>query len=558
LGFERPRRLEMAKVVDGKLICDQGHKMVLRNGKYGKFYGCSAFPKCKETVNMGKARKMAEEARNGGSQAAPKEFKPSHRQAAIKDFILERAENLVVVADAGSGKTSTCVWTMGFLPKDKDIVFCCFNASIQRELAGKVPSHVQARTFHSLGFQAVKAHLGYTPEVDGNKVWNIVKEYLPDNKDKEARIALKKMVSMAKNTLTDGHDEAALSQMATYYRIDLNGEEEKVLPLVGAVMETCKHRMHIIDFDDMIWLPLTHDMSVQQYDIVYVDEDQDMNVCQIELIKRMINPDGGRLIAVGDPKQSIYGFRGADCNAVGNIIEAFQAETLPLDITYRNSKAVLNLVRETFPDVTTEAAPWAEEGEVRDMAYSKFMYYAKDGDLVLCRVNAPLVKACYAFIRAGRKAVIRGRDIGKSMQAFIDKLMKAVPSSEQSITRLLSELNDYKYREAQRLADQDKEERIESLYDRCDTLVALADGAKDLADLRHKIDVIFDDVQKVGIILSSVHRAKGTEADRVFILKPDLMPHPMAKAEWQMVQEENVKYVAYTRAKKELVFVSGA
>jgi len=66
---------------------------------------------------------------------------------------------------------------------------------------------------------------------------------------------------------------------------------------------------------------------------------------------------------------------------------------------------------------------------------------------------------------------------------------------------------------------------------------------------------IFSDDTHSGIILSSVHRAKGLEAERVFILKPELMPHPLATSEQELQQEMNIKYVAITRAKKELYIV---
>jgi superfamily I DNA/RNA helicase len=60
-----------------------------------------------------------------------------------------------------------------------------------------------------------------------------------------------------------------------------------------------------------------------------------------------------------------------------------------------------------------------------------------------------------------------------------------------------------------------------------------------------------------GTLLSSIHRAKGLEAKRVFILRSDLLPHPMAKSEWAKGQEKNLSYVAKTRAIETLVYVDG-
>jgi len=72
------------------------------------------------------------------------------------------------------------------------------------------------------------------------------------------------------------------------------------------------------------------------------------------------------------------------------------------------------------------------------------------------------------------------------------------------------------------------------------------------------IEQIFSDNGKAGVKLSSVHRAKGLEANVVWILCPDLMPHPKAEQPWEQEQEMNLKYVAITRAKRELRVVEGS
>jgi DNA helicase-2/ATP-dependent DNA helicase PcrA len=54
------------------------------------------------------------------------------------------------------------------------------------------------------------------------------------------------------------------------------------------------------------------------------------------------------------------------------------------------------------------------------------------------------------------------------------------------------------------------------------------------------------------VLLSSVHRAKGLEADVVHVIRPDQMPHPMARGPEAQAQEQNLIYVAYTRARREL------
>src|SRR5262249_47785764 len=95
-----------------------------------------------------------------------------------------------------------------------------------------------------------------------------------------------------------------------------------------------------IDFDDMIWLPVVLRLSVWTYDRVFVDETQDLNAAQLELALRACRAKG-RILAIGDDKQAIYRFRGADSNAVERIIRRLSAKVLPLSVTYRCAQRIV-------------------------------------------------------------------------------------------------------------------------------------------------------------------------------------------------------------------------
>ena len=92
--------------------------------------------------------------------------------------------------------------------------------------------------------------------------------------------------------------------------------------------------------------------------------------------------------------------------------------------------------------------------------------------------------------------------------------------------------------------------------DRIETLRAFAVEARDLTDLEHAINSMFADDVVDMVTLSTIHKAKGGEAPRVVVLDPRRMPARGARAEWEIQQERNLCYVAYTRAKEELVFAS--
>ena len=80
---------------------------------------------------------------------------------------------------------------------------------------------------------------------------------------------------------------------------------------------------------------------------------------------------------------------------------------------------------------------------------------------------------------------------------------------------------------------------------------------KDVNELKHYIDRMFTDEKiKNAITLSTVHKSKGLESNRVLILLGDKLPLTWQnQKEWQLEQEKNLRYVAITRARKELVFV---
>jgi ATP-dependent exoDNAse (exonuclease V) beta subunit len=88
-------------------------------------------------------------------------------------------------------------------------------------------------------------------------------------------------------------------------------------------------------------------------------------------------------------------------------------------------------------------------------------------------------------------------------------------------------------------------------------LEILSDGINQTEELIKRIDEIFPkgDKKGTGIALSTIHKAKGLEANNVYIVCPSLMPSKAAQKDWEIRQEQNLMYVAYTRAKDTLGFI---
>lgn len=508
----------------------------------------------------------------------------------------DTAPHLIVKARAGTGKTTTlvhgvrrvlglesdlipspqqqAVWEAMELSagKVKTIGFCAFNKSIATELQTRLPQGCEAATLHSLGFKVVKNAFGRVVSVNQYRVSNIISEIVRMDvydlrRDKPVFLRLvERLVGLCKMNLADPTPDA-LTDLIAHHDIDTDGirDMNEVFSTVPAVLERCKdvRKDYSIDYDDMIWLPVVLGLPVVAYDMLLVDEAQDLNRCQQALAKSY----GKRLILCGDDKQAIYGFAGADCDSLPRMGRELGetdrgCQVLPLTVTRRCGKAIVRKAQEIVPDF--EAFESNPEGIVSQGCYpsksltpeKSFMSRTADGDMVLCRCNAPLVSTCFKFLRMGRKAQIQGRDIGQGLISTIKK------AKANSITDLQSKLDKWLYAEKSKenAKRNPSEEKLIALEDRYDCLCMFMENAATVDEVIRKIESIFtDNKTNPGVKLSSIHKAKGLEADRVFLLqlKKARVPHPMAKTAWAQEQEMNLLYVAITRAIHELVIVTG-
>lgn len=132
----------------------------------------------------------------GGRDASP-------YQAAIFANIESGTGHTVVRARAGTGKTSTIVAALSYVPKGLSVLFCAFNNSICNELAARAPTGVDVKTTHKLGFAAVRnAFRGV--RLDNRKLDNIVAARLGTARETiEVRNLVSKAVAFAKGNLCE-------------------------------------------------------------------------------------------------------------------------------------------------------------------------------------------------------------------------------------------------------------------------------------------------------------------------------------------------------------------
>ena len=484
------------------------------------------------------------------------DFVPSKYQEAIFDFIKNSQGNAVVEAVAGSGKTTTLVKALELIPDDLHCIFLAFNRHIARELSSRAPANVQVSTLHALGLSLL--HRTFESiKIDDDKVGSIMDEFWPTRKDvepdpvtrknnRQKRNAMRRLVSISKSIMVDVSNKTDILDAIERYSVEIDSDLlDEVIAKLPYVMNKCKEITDVINFDDMIWLPLVADVAFDQFDMLFVDEAQDLNKSQIEFVMRSIK-ENGRIIAVGDRFQSMYAFRGADAEAIPNLIEMLHATVLPLSVTYRCPTLHVELAHKLVTAI--QARDNAPVGIVDDVSEYDLVKRLQSGDMVICRTNAPLVHYAFDCVRRGKKAVIRGRDIGAALVELVQRF------EAHDLDALYVSLNEYYGKEFEKLMGWGKELQADMLTDKVDTLKTIMGESESVADCVNKIRMLFSD-DSIGVVFSSIHRAKGLEAERVYILHPELMPHPKAKKYWEQQQEANCQYVAYTRSKSELYFV---
>jgi len=526
--------------------CETGI-LIQRRGGYGNFYGCSNYPKCKHTA------KYLPKPKSEMPEYRPIDLSTvnlSRYQSAILDRAINTADNLIVRATAGSGKSFTLRLIAQSIPASTKAMYATFDKRSTVDIAGKLPPHITVSTWHSYGFRAVKARYPKS-RLDEKKMTNILSRIKTEYKDAGQEnfvIAIDnyfgeilKIVSLAKSVLAMDWGDLADS-----FGIGFNGAFSLLAPIFDRMMsESLVMSQSIIDFDDMVYLPAAgHVPCNEVYDLILCDESQDLNLAQNNLAQKA----GKRAIIVGDENQAIYLFRGADAESMNRLRSHFRAVELPLSISYRNPQSIIDYINARFPDIQHESAPGAIPGSIEEIEKVKFVFAAQPGDMILCRVNAPLARYAFEFIRNGKPARILGRDIGEGLISLLSRMAKRAQSND--LSEVLSALDDYTQAESARLYRKGKENAAIYLEDQRLTIQVIAEDAENLQGLIGKIAGLFTD-ETSGIILSTVHKAKGAEAETVYIVEPQLFPLPKGNER----EEANIEFVALSRTKDKLYFV---
>lgn len=496
---------------------------------------------------------MAKISLGTGAVITGNEKKWSPLQEAIYHAVENTDDNLLIQARAGSGKTTTLVECARRLPKNKRILFAAFNKAIVTELSNRLPLNVDCRTLHSLAFELCKRGLDKFTVSNNWKVSNVLAANLDTNdaEQKDFYFSTRKIYSALLGLIKANNMQAPVSKYIVkqlYEEIEMEPMPEffyKVYQICekGFFEPLANGKRYEIDFDDMLYMAVNTVTFVPMYDVIFIDEAQDISPIQRELLVKLLVP-GGRVIVAGDSYQAIYAFRGASYNSLDLFKAKFSCIELPLSISYRCPSKVIKEARRFVSDIES----FSGTGSVSILPKKDLANVVETGSLVLCRYNAPLADACLSFLKAGKPAYILGDEVANLLLSHVEKIEKINkrPCTKEDIVVHNTLLSNF-------MSDGWKKDRLKDITD---TLLLIA--SSNLAvqkGLTKAIEHMFAD-KEGAIICSTIHKAKGREAKNVFLLNPESMPCEYASSFEQIQQENNLIYVSITRALENLYYIS--
>lgn len=510
---------------------------------------------------------------------------PTEEQQAIISAAA-RGESFVVNAGAGTAKTTTLkMLAPGLIGQTLAVAF---NKRIAEDLSAALPSGVVVKTLNGLGHSAWMKQRGGRLEVDKVKINRLVSKHFPkdiktQDEDGSCWFAVKRFVLLLRNAgyvppdsafrpILKLVDDDELQEMLTEFEV-LEPWDHEILR-AELLLDICDRVLNdsiaegfakIIDFDDQIYLSTMFFCPYPHFPVVLVDESQDlspMNHRQLLLCKPK------QLIAVGDRRQAIYAFRGADAHSMDSLITKAASRGLflghyDLATSFRCPTEIVARQHKHYPEF--RAAPGNRVGEIHYLASWEIKDIPLGSSVVICRNNAPLVSLAFALLRHRRGFTFFGQDMAKNLKSLIKKIVgltgrtlnrehNAIPKDE-----ILDKLGLWYEQERSALKARGRSELIAGLTDRKECARMIVTETENLGEAMALCDTIFESAGE--LVLTSGHRSKGFEWEHVFHLDHFRIPSNYAREALAngygtpMEQETNLRYVIETRSKNTLTML---
>ena len=472
-------------------------------------------------------------------------FSLTPEQQAIVAAARETTDNLAVIARAGAAKTTTLVKIAEALPST-EILCLAFNKKIAEEMAERLPPNCESKTLHGLGYKAWWNFIRTKCRVNDKKVGDLLKAEIDSLSGDDRSDAYENFsetldcIKKGKNSgwlpeSLSGHWKPLIDDKPFFDGLPLEPTQLQINLIKKVSIDSFQLALKgDIDFDDMIFCPAICSVTWPSPQLTLVDEAQDLSPINHHILKKIVK--NRRIIAVGDPLQAIYGFRGADVRSLDRLSEMFKMTQLKLTVSFRCGRNITENARWLAKDM--QSPDWAKDGEVR-RPVKWTPAEISDGDAIICRNNAPLFSMAIRMIENGLLPELSGRDIAGPLKKLLLGLGK--PHHDRKI--VISALDEWKSKELKRA----REGAEGAIYDKYECLRVIIDKTQTLGDAVAYLDHLLS--RDGRIYLMTGHKSKGLEFDRVWFLDPHL-----CNLEYE--QDKNLKYVIETRAKLCLSYVS--
>jgi DNA helicase II / ATP-dependent DNA helicase PcrA len=460
-------------------------------------------------------------------------------QEAAFEAIKDPDQHILIEAVAGSGKTSTLEEISKRV--EGSGLYLAFNKAIADDARSKMGCEV--KTFNALGHR-MWAENRPGAQLDFKKVGKLVAAVMGDSADhKDHGYTLGRVVGLAKNSGFGLEYEPGVQQFADLieaYSTDIPFDKvEGFSHICREVFTQSRLDFKTFDFDDQLFIPVLEGWEFPAFSNIFPDECQDLNAIQHEMLIRL-GLKGARICAVGDRHQAIYGFRGASHSSMDDLKKLFSMKELPLSISYRCAQSIVTAAQEFCPHIQwREGAP---PGEINSVTSDPQLF---SRHMILCRTNAPLFQAILAHVRAKEPCQV--------MSSFLDSFQGWIRGFKETYTSgLLAKVERWYEREREAARKAGKRGKIIALGDKYDTVKILAAEYRLVEDMLQMIRRLGE--SRRGPIFATIHKAKGLEHQNIYILRPDQLGGFGDLSPEQQVQEDNLHYVAITRAKETLTY----
>lgn len=539
-------------------------------------------------------------------------MKPTKEQELIYYFIRHDSSHGIINAVAGSGKTTTIIESIEYVEEGKSMMFCAFNKSIRDEIQSRVQEktnrNIIVKNLHQLGYDILKSNSSQFYKVKPKKYYALIDQSLETSN----KISFLKYLKLHKVNPkpTNSFDQTQFNFFRTNFKsqllecvdkfrlnlgkndlnhfknllihfniIDTHKSNKSFLnSLVSILFESTKELLkdgntlakfkNEIDLTDMLYLPKVFEIyPLKTYDILFVDECQDLSKAQLAIALKFVKKTG-RVIAVGDPCQSIYGFTGADIESFSRIEKVLKPhKKLNLSYCFRCPNKVIAYAQQFRTDIK----PFRDKpGEVHHINFNEVIKTATSGDLIISRLKAPLTLIFFGLIEDNRKVNIHKDDIKDVLNELRFLFTKQELNSTNRFKNAsgffdkVEERNIY-FIEKKATKFSDAISKEEFIQQETEYIKRRIDFIKKQTSIHSEVPTINGLIQRIenlisnesgAVKLSTIHKCKGLENDRVFILDYDKLPYVKENHKaWEVIQENNLKYVALTRVKTTLFMV---